>query len=180
MGELTYDETAKKLGARGAILPATIPNNYTNKPNALRPGIEGTTSSVRVPREFIKVEGAFFERITSFRVEHPSVAGEIDVVPTSNRLAKLLAINRSGLALAACLQDRIYEFVDCHVWVSCYEPSTTGWGEECTYTLFRTAGGANRHSREAFKSRIRQLRCISTPQAKFLQPEDEPGAFKRL
>jgi hypothetical protein len=78
------------------------------------------------------------------------------------------------------LQDRICEFVSCHVWVSRCELSTTGWGDSCTYHLLRCAAAANRHAREALKARIKDLRSISAPQPKFLQPEDEPGRFKRL
>ncbi len=88
--------------------------------------------------------------------------------------------NRGGLALPMRLQDRICEFVSCHVWVSRCELSTTGWGDSCTYHLLRCAAAANRHAREALKARIKDLRSISAPQPKFLQPEDEPGRFKRL
>ncbi len=88
--------------------------------------------------------------------------------------------NRGGLALPMHLQDRICEFVSCHVWVSRCELSTTGWGDSCTYHLLRCAAAANRHAREALKARIKDLRSISAPQPKFLQPEDEPGRFKRL
>eukprot|EP00931_Biecheleriopsis_adriatica_P090179 TRINITY_DN64205_c0_g1_i1.p1 TRINITY_DN64205_c0_g1~~TRINITY_DN64205_c0_g1_i1.p1 ORF type:complete len:842 (+),score=127.67 TRINITY_DN64205_c0_g1_i1:59-2584(+) len=179
--ELTYDEHAKQLGPRGATLPATLPNKYDKRrPDTLRPGIEGTTSSIKVPRQLLDSEDSLFDRVTTFKVDNPTITADIDIAPANNRLAKLIGTNRGGLALAMPLQDRIYDFVNCHVWLSCYEPSTTGWGDECSYQLFRSAAAANRNARDAFKDRIRQLRCISTPDAKFLQPEDEPGRFKRL
>ncbi|CAK0862476.1 unnamed protein product [Prorocentrum cordatum] len=145
----------------------------------LQPGVQGTTSSITIPRALLR-SSALWEGLTKFEVQRVPIHGDASAGSCKTRLAKLLGTSRCGLPLDFLLQDHIFMFLKCHVWVSHYEPSTTGWGDECSGVVFHWPLDANAHARTAFKSRIRDLRQVSAPQPKFLQPEDAPGLFKRL
>lgn len=177
--DLTYDDDARTLGPPGAPLPLTVPNKYSKKENTLQPGVQGTTSAITIPRALLRTRH-MGDDLTKFEVQRVPIHGETDIRPCNTRLAKLLGTSRCGLPLDFALQDHIFMMLKCHIWVSHYEPSTTGWGDACSCVAFHWPIDANAHARTAFKSRIRNLRQVSAPQPKFLQPEDEPGLFKRL
>ncbi len=85
--DVTYNETAQKLGPEGATLPAMVPNKYDRKrPDTLNPGVEGTTSSITIPRGFLTREDNW-DGLTAFDAEQPVVAGDFDA--TSRRIATL-------------------------------------------------------------------------------------------
>jgi len=184
--KVIFDENAESVAPRGSPLPPNIKRKYSSKSTMsdLRKGVEGTTSFFWAPAQLLEVKSGFFDCDNPlFEIRHVPITGALTTAASSQKQVRpMIAASRGGLPqLLQGLQDYICRFLARDIWVSWYEPSTTGWGDNCSFQFFWDPSEADVVTRKHFKDRVNFLRVNDYPdKMAMLDRTTVPTQFRRV